>query len=298
MKAVPYINGRSHRICKYYFSEGYTNFLLINASAENTITINSEDFHHLIVVLKGELLVEYDEFINNVFGAEEIIFIPSYSKSKIKATKESKVLIGTFELPDDICTTRTMDELGNLRSAIEYKFESIKVNAPMKQFLDLLQMYLESGVQCAHLYEIKEKEIMLMLRWFYTDEDFVKLFYPIIGKFLSFRAMVVKNYSKVKDIQELAQIAGMGRSKFDAKFKEAFGMPPKQWILKRKARSIKYFMSKPGVTICDVMAQFQFDSFTHFNRFCKQQFGVSPSELIKQKDIDNIQYDVVVNKPA
>jgi AraC-like DNA-binding protein len=154
----------------------------------------------------------------------------------------------------------------------------------MKQYLDLLVTYLESGIKCAHLHEIKEKEIFLIFRWYYTNEEFVKLFYPIIGKSLDFRAMIIKNYSKVKSIGELASIVGMSRSNFDTKFKEVFGDPPKHWMLKRKAQSIRHFMSKPGITINDVMIQYGFDSYTHFNRFCKQQFGKSPSELMKEKN--------------
>lgn len=284
-------NPSSHKMCKHFFSESYSNFLLTELKPDELVKINSQDFNHLIVILKGRLLIEYDEFVNGKFGEDEFVFIPSYSKSFIKALENSKVLIGTFELPNDVCNLRAIEALADLKSTMPYRFTSVPAHPPMKQFIDLLVMYLESGIQCAHLHEIKEKEIFLIFRWYYTDEEFVTLFHPIVGRSLDFRAMVIKNYTKVKNSEELAAAMGMSRSNFDAKFKDVFGIPPKQWILKRKARSIRYFMSKPNVTISDVMIQFGFDSFTHFNRFCKKQFDATPSELIKQKDFSGLEYD-------
>ena len=276
------INLESHKGCKNYFSERHTHFLLTGMSASETITIEYKECNHIIAVLKGSLLIEYDDFKGIRFSEGEMVFLPAYSKSHIEALDESRVMMGTFEMPVEVCIRLSMDALWEKRSEMEYRFRSIPINTPMRQYIDLLAMYIESGVQCAHLHEVKEKELYLVLRWFYTDEEFLNFFYPLIGKSLDFRAQVMKHYSKVKSIEELAGQLSMSRSNFDNKFKEIFGMPPKQWTLKRKARSVKHFMSKPDITISDVMRQYDFESFTHFNRFCQQQFGMPPTELIKE----------------
>lgn len=277
------INPDSHKGCKHYFSESHTKFILIDVKSSDTIVLEYKDYNHIIVILKGKLLIEYDEFVNTEFAEGEIVFMPSYSRSHLEALEESRVLIGTFEMPTDICIAKSMEMLWKIRSGMEYTFASVPIKPAMQQYLDLLVMYLESGMQCAHLHEIKEKELFLVLRWFYTDEEFVRLFYLIIGKSLDFRDMVIKNYDKVKSIEELARVVGMSRSNFDARFKKVFGMPPKQWMLQRKARSIRFYMTKPNVTIGDVIRKYGFESFTHFNRFSKQQFGKSPSELMKEE---------------
>lgn len=281
-------NPEIHKICKYFFSESSSRFLLAEVQNKTQVNVENPEFNHLAVILEGRLIIEYDEFIGKTFGANEIVFIPSYSQIHIESVEKSKILLLTFEMPQDICTSKMMESLWELRSKIEYKFDSAPIVAPMKTFLDLLLMYLESGVQCAHLHDIKEKEFFLVFRWYYSKEDFVKLFYPIIGKSLNFRTQVIKNYAKVKNVAELASLMGMSRANFDLKFKEVFDETPKHWILKRKAKSVRFFMSKPNVTISDVMIQFDFDSFTQFNRFCKQHFGAPPSELIKEKDPNSL----------
>ena len=277
------INSDSHTGCKNYFSERYTQFLLSYMKPSDTITIEYKEYNHVIAILKGSLLIEYDDFKGTDFSEGEMVFLPSYSTSHIEALEDSRVVMGTFDMPNETCMSRSMEMLFDIRSKMEYRFRSISIKPPMQHYLDLLIMYIESGVQCAHLHEVKEKELYLVLRWFYSNEEFVRFFYPIIGKSLDFRTQVMKNYNKVKDMGELAIELGMSRSSFDSKFKKVFGMPPKKWVLKRKARSIKYFMTKPNVTISDIIRKYDFESFTHFNRFCKQQFGIPPSEMIKKE---------------
>ena len=277
------INSDSHIGCRNYFSERYTKFLLSDMKPSDTITIEYKEYNHVIAILKGSLLIEYDDFKDTKFSEGEMVFMPAYSTSHIEALEDSRVVMGTFDMPNEACMSRSMEMLWKIRSKMEYKFRSIPIKPPMQQHLDLLVMYIESGVQCAHLHEVKEKELYLVLRWFYTNEEFVRFFYPIVGRALDFRTMIMKNYNKVKNMEELAGELNMSRSNFDNKFKEIFGMPPKRWVLKRKARSIKYFMSKPDVTISDVLRKYDFESFTHFNRFCKQQFGMTPSEMIKKE---------------
>jgi len=277
-------NINSHKACKHYFSDTSSVFLLKEVGTGEIVHTDDPEYNHIIVILEGRFRIDRDEY-SNTFGEEEIVFIPAYSKLRIESLEKSKILVGVFEIPQDICTSKVMDSLWKLRSEITYTFSSVRINEPMRQFLDLLVMYLENGVKCAHLHELKNKEFFLLFRWFYTEEEFVTLFYPIVGKSLDFRILILKHYRQVKSVQELAEIIGMSRSNFDAKFKEVFKIPPKKWMLQRKGQIIRHYMAKPGVTIGDVIREYDFDSFTHFNRFCKQQFGASPSELIKEKDV-------------
>jgi AraC-like DNA-binding protein len=120
----------------------------------------------------------------------------------------------------------------------------------------------------------------LIFRWFYSKEQLAQLFYPIVGQSLDFKAFVLDNYLRARNIQELTNLAMMGRSSFDIKFKKEFGMSPGQWLLKQKAKHIKIQMAMPGVTVSDIMMKFDFNSPTHFSRFCSQHFGCPPAKMI------------------
>ncbi|MDR1356888.1 MAG: AraC family transcriptional regulator [Tannerellaceae bacterium] len=132
------------------------------------------------------------------------------------------------------------------------------------------------------MHELKHQELFLILHTQYPKEELANLFYPIIGKSIDFRTLIIDNYLKIHHIDELAEMSGMGRTNFDSKFKEEFGTSPHQWILKQKARHVRNNLGEPGATFSDVMRKYNFNSATHFTRFCKQQFGCTPTELVRQ----------------
>jgi AraC-like DNA-binding protein len=163
---------------------------------------------------------------------------------------------------------------------MKYDFRPFVIIPQLEAFLDQLVYYLDQGVKCEHFHEIKQQEMFLILRWFYSKEQLAYLFYPIIGQSIEFKSFVLDNHLKVKNIQELSNLAMMGRSNFDLKFKKEFGMAPGQWLLKQKAKHVKIHMLTPGVNISDILIKFNFNSATHFTRFCKQHYGCPPSKMM------------------
>jgi AraC-like DNA-binding protein len=163
------------------------------------------------------------------------------------------------------------------------KLESLGVlplRKPLEDFLDTMVYYLGEGLNCEHLHEIKEKELFLLLRAFYNRTELSKLFHEILGE-SDFRSLIVQNYMKVKSIGELASLANMGRTTFDSKFKSVFGVSARQWILGQTAKQVRMKAMDPDITICDLMTEFNFNSATHFNWFCRKQFQCTPLELIR-----------------
>jgi AraC-like DNA-binding protein len=54
-------------------------------------------------------------------------------------------------------------------------------------------------------------------------------------------------------------------------------------MLQQKAKHIKFDMLAPEVTLGDIILKYDFNSPTHFTRFCKQQFGCTPSEMMARQ---------------
>jgi AraC-like DNA-binding protein len=132
------------------------------------------------------------------------------------------------------------------------------------------------------MHKIKFRELFLLLRYIYNKEEMSHFFHPLLGKSLDFKNRVIQHFTEISNIDELAGRLGMGRANFDKKFKTEFGTSPLQWLLKEKAKHVYFSLSEPENTLSDIMQKYNFNSPTHFNRFCKQQFGYSPSDLRKK----------------
>lgn len=281
LKDLLYID--EHLSCSHYVSDYRSSFRYHELKQGEDFDAINGKFNHLVFVIDGQMRISCNEFTDRRFRGGEIAFIPKASTVAFRAVSDSRILTGSFDVPNNVCDKLSFRSYWPICSRLEYDFAPVPIRKQMEQFLDLTVYYLRNGINCEHLHEIKQKELFLVLKWFYSKEELAMLFYPMIGKSLDFKALVLENYLKVNNVNELAQLTRMGRSTFDTTFKNEFGMPARQWMLKQTAKHVQHHLMEPGVTISDIMIRFGFNSPTHFTRFCKQHLGATPTELMARQ---------------
>ena len=270
---------QEHLSCRHYVSDYSCGFTYRDIKNGGNVDLENR-YNYLIFLLNGEVVVNCDEFTGRHFKKGNLFFIPRTAETQITIVEDSKMMVCVFDTIRSICDKFNLHSCWSICRDMKYDFRPLQIIPQFESFLGQLIYYLNQGVRCEHFHELKVQEMFLIIRWFYTKEQIAQLFYPIIGQSLDFKTFVLDNHLKVKNINELANLSMMGRSSFDIKFKKEFGMPPGQWLLKQKAKHIKIHMSMPGITISDLLIKFDFNSATHFTRFCKQHFDTTPSKLM------------------
>jgi AraC-like DNA-binding protein len=241
----------------------------------------STSYNHLMFLRGGLMNIHCNEVMNCLLQQEECILIPRSETMSCEILQDSSLMVMSFDVLHNVCDKVLLQSYRPYVTNAKYSFTPAPIRYPMSAFLDLVAVYLNGGIGCEHLHEIKQKEFFLVLRRCYSKEEIMNLLYPIIG-ISDFKNFILQNYQRVDNVGELADMAGMGRTAFDGKFREIFGLSTRQWILKRMAAQIQHKIMDPEVTIKDIMKEFGFNSATHFNRFCKQQFHCTPGELLKR----------------
>ena len=270
---------QEHLSCRHYVSDYRCGFTYRDIESGKRVNVE-EQYNYLFFLLEGEVIVSCNEFSNRQFKKGDMFFIPRAAETKFVAATDCKFMVCVFDVIMSVCDKFNLHSCWLICKNMKYDFKPTKIIPQLEVFLKQVVYYLDQGVKCEHYHEIKQQELFLILRWFYPKEQLAHLFYPIIGQSIDFKTFVLDNHLKVKNIDELSNLSMMGRSSFDLKFKKEFGMSPGQWLLKQKAKHIKIHMATPGITISDLLIKFDFNSATHFTRFCKQQFGCPPSKLI------------------
>jgi AraC-like DNA-binding protein len=257
-------------------------FRYVEIESDTSLSFQNNDLHLIVFLLEGKAITNCNEFKNGTINQNEFVFFPKLSNASIHACSPCRIVAFSFFALKTSCEKHAFQSYWRLFPNLNYTFESLPFRTPLIEFFDLLLLYIQKNVNYAHLHEIKHQELFLILHTQYPKEEMANLFYPIIGKSFDFRSLILDNYLKVNRIDELAHLSGMGRTNFDNKFKEEFGTSPHQWILKQKARHVRNSLAEPDSTFSDVMRKYNFNSATHFTRFCKQQFGCTPSDLVKK----------------
>lgn len=271
-----------HLSCKKYLSEVNVGFVYVEPSNTVVIDRDSVSRNYLFLFIKGETTISCNQFNNRIFEPNQMIMIPRSSNFRWEANKDAGVLILGFEIPENPCDKLLLQSYTDLHEKIEYDFQPVPLRYPITAFAEQLIFLLKNKMNCSHLHILKQQELFLLLRGFYSKKEIALLFYPMIGKDLDFKDFIFKNYRNVNNINELIERSSLGKSSFFTKFKEVFGITAKQWLLKQTTQKVQYELSKPDASIKEVMAACGFDSPALFNQFCRQHFNETPGELIKK----------------
>lgn len=236
--------------------------------------------HNLLMIIKGTITIECDNYPCTTIGDDEMILIPRSVSFTGSVLSRTEIVVFGFEIPHSNCDKLRLESYSAICKNIKYNFTPSVIKEPIKMFLDLLIYYLSSGMSCIHMQESKHLELFLCLRCFYSKEEVAYLFHPIIGNAIDFRSIILLNCDKVKSINELESLTNMGRTQFFNHFKQEFGISPKQWMLKHKITKIRYAAARPNTSIKELMMEFGFENPSQFTQFCRVHFKHTPTELM------------------
>jgi AraC-like DNA-binding protein len=240
------------------------------------------EVNHLIFLLSGELSVQCNEFQSIKVASEALFLLPKSSRYTLTTLALSNLLVCSFDSLHYIYNELNFRIYTAMRSQMQFTFAPLPIHDALNGYMHTLVKYLKLGINSEFMHKLKFQELFFLLAELYTKKEMTNLFYPLLGQSPDFKNQIMQYFSTVNNVDELAKKMGMGRGNFDIKFKKEFGMTPLQWILKEKAKHVYFSLSEPENTLNDIMNKHHFSSFTHLNRFCKQQFGCSPSELRKR----------------
>ena len=173
---------------------------------------------------------------------------------------ESLNLLTLFELPV-IVRGPAARRLGEL-------CERMAATAGRSPQDDLLQ-----AVALEHLgFEMLE----LLLRLGRPREDFVP-FFSRTQRFAAVLGLIAREHSRALTVKELATAAGLSPSRFQAAFREAFGVSPMAYVRNHRLEQGRLLLSSTDLIARQVAGRVGYRDAFHFSRHFKRRFGVSPT---------------------
>ena len=84
-------------------------------------------------------------------------------------------------------------------------------------------------------------------------------------------------------VPDLAERMALSVSRFKARFKQEIGIPPAEYVLRRKISEAKRLLVRPGATVTDVAFRLSFSSSQYFATVFKRYTGKSPGALLPNR---------------
>lgn len=274
-------NITEHKLCGNYIANSNLEFMHYGIKEHEILTYFHEAYNYILFIRSGEIELLCNEHVR-ILKSGEIILIPKASEFAIKGIANTDIVIHCFERIQKLYDHLAFEKLLVYSDKKNYKFGPTKLLPAFNPFLDSIVFYLNNKINCKHMHEVKQAEMLMLFRLFYSKEECAEFFYPIINSNIEFKNLVLDHYKKVKKVHELAEICCLSLSTFNRKFKLFFNDSPYQWMQKQKARHIQMKLRDPNIPICDIIEEFGFSSSGHFTTYCKIHFNMTPTQLRKK----------------
>lgn len=278
-------------ICPYYSPEFGVIPQYLTMKAGEIMKLSNKTANHLIFVLSGGITISFNQYKNCPISENEMFFCYKNNLFKWKAITDTTLLLSGYNATTFPCTSARAGILYNVKEKIQFKCRGMVMKDEVKKVINQMRHYLESGINCHHMYLLKYKELYLVFKHYYTHEEIVQIFYLSLRNDPLFSDQVLDNYLKVKTVKELANLLGYGIKTFEKLFKENFDDSPYQWMQKHKALHIQQRLMNPSISFKQIMYDFKFATSSHFNFYCKQYLGATPTQIrssIENNIDDNI----------
>ena len=181
----------------------------------------------------------------------------------------------------------TFSPYASFQDKYALKGTGLRFAEPLNSFLQLLVLYLEMKLDDVSLYITKRQELFYILNSVYNEQELAILFSSLTEQSSKFKEQILENYLSAKNVGELASLLGYGVTNFRVKFKEQFGVSVYRWLLNQKSQQIIYRITVYGDEFSQIIDDFGFSSPSHFNKFCRSQYGLTPCELRKKLKTNN-----------
>lgn len=250
-------------------------FRYINYKKGAKYNIHTTSEVTIVFVLKGKLILSYNEFKDFPFCQSEMSLLPINADCIYEVVEDCIILVlfgnNNWDTSEQI--------FHEIRSDFAYTFKPMPFRGDIENFVRNTINYIQQEMKPYDINTIKERELYMLFRFYYTTKELAEFFYPILIRNREFEKFIMKNYLKAKGVKELVELSGYSTAKFNRKFKLYFNEPPYRWMLKQKSKHISKYLYDRDVPISTIIKEFDFSDASHFNRYCKTMFGYSPSKF-------------------
>ncbi|MDR1738828.1 MAG: helix-turn-helix domain-containing protein [Candidatus Symbiothrix sp.] len=283
-----------HFACFNYESDHTNGFKCYSLPAGEVFVLPQGDFHCITFLLSGEAKYIIGD---HTFEMQPMQMAFAYrgNSAELHAVTDVEIEVNYFDHPQDLCEKLTLDSLMHIsdRASNRSLKPILPIKEPMLNFLTNLNMYLNAKASCKHLHELKQKEMLLIFRFFYTKEEAGTFFSPMISGELDFKALIYSKYRDAPSVSDLARICHYPPASFNRAFRKHFNNSPYNWLQEQRVKVVKSMLIDKRIPFSRIISENGFASPAHFTIYCKKHLHQTPSHYRKVNALIEKKTDVL-----
>lgn len=241
--------------------------------------------NEIVFVIEGRVRFSSDDYSEYEGFKGQMLFLPAGGNCSFEALSHSRLII--FRLYESIrlCDNFDLEKLygekvaDNGRRSCVTRLGRLDLNNRMWYYLCGVNICISDGIKCLSFFKTKIKELLLLLRAYYTKDELHDFFFPILSSDTAFSEYIRLRWQSFHTVTEVANSMHLTHKQFYNRFVSVFGKKPQQWMNENRARIVQQEITSTKKQFKLIAAENGFASDTHFTRFCKKELGKTPTEV-------------------
>lgn len=238
--------------------------------------------HKILLIIKGNLRCFISGCIDACLDSNQMIFISIGTRCLISTTEDASIICFKPGMILNIYSHPDPTQIISLKKISDNNLNTLRFTPIISTYVESLKWFLEINPKDPVYVSIKTRELFYLMSICYTLQERNFFFKALASKDKNFSDFIYLNYRKIKSINELASMSCYSRSGFEKRFRKIFGIPASHWIALRRAADIYHEIRQSRKSIKQICFDYGFSSLSHFHKFCKSKFGLSPGYIRKQ----------------
>jgi len=235
---------------------------------------------NIVFILEGSMYISYENYSDRYIPENKIFLLPPGCSYKARTEEHVSCLIFRIQESFQFCDRFSLEALQNEKlDGLMPGQDVLDIIPDMQSYISFFLKNLKNGLRCFHYLELKTKELFFLLRAYYPKPQLAAFCQSLMSKDVAFSEFVLKNYRKIKTVNEFASLASYSTSGFEKKFKQVFGSSAYQWMKQKKNQMLYHELNATDKPIKQVAEEQGFPSLPQFNDYCKKHFGYPPGKI-------------------
>lgn len=242
--------------------------------------------NEIVFMTEGKVRFIFRGHPEKTLSTGEFIFVPMGGVFRFVVVENTQVTVIRLNGNVNLCGSCRIEDLYRRSDpALDNNKDvfALTINHPLQLFLEGLNKAVQGGLNCRYYFDIKAKEILILLKAYYLHEQLSLFFSPILSPDTIFSEYVRAHHHKYATARELADAMYMTPKLFSKKFIAIFGEPATDWLRREKALNVYSELIVGNEAIAQIAYKYNFSSQSHLNRFCKKEFGENPGKIRKAR---------------
>ena len=242
--------------------------------------------NEIVFFIEGRIRFTFDNFPDHEGVKGQGIFLPAGGRYAYEATGNSMVIIFRLKGPVQLCENFKIERLNGIGDSqgdhlprTRKWFSILHITPRLWHFLDGINDCISDGISCRCYFELKIRELLLLLRAYYSKEELHDFFFLVLSGDTAFSEYVRLRWKRFNSVKELAASMNLTHKQFYSRFVAVFNRTPQEWMMEGKADIIRNEITSTGKQFKQIAFENGFASDTQFTRFCKRTLGKTPTEI-------------------